>query len=77
MFKKVLKEFLEEKLLREGFDDVGNPDLKYYAFDWDDNIVFMPTEIIVATADGEEVGMGTEDFAEYRLDIGKEPFMYK
>ena len=77
MIKKVLKEFLEEKLLREGFDDAGNPDLKYYAFDWDDNIVFMPTEIIVSTADGEEVGMGTEDFAEYRMDIGKEPFMYK
>jgi hypothetical protein len=77
MFKKILKEFLEEKLLREGFDDAGNPDLKYYAFDWDDNIVFMPTEIIVSTADGEEVGMGTEDFAEYRMDIGKEPFMYK
>jgi len=37
----------------------------------------MPTEIIVATADGEEVGMGTEDFAEYRIDIGKEPFNYK
>jgi len=28
MFKKILKEFLEEKLLREGFDDAGNPDLK-------------------------------------------------
>ena len=30
----------------EGFDPEGNPDLKYYAFDWDDNIVTMPTQII-------------------------------
>jgi hypothetical protein len=33
--------------LREGFDDVGTPDMKYYAFDWDDNIMMMPTKIIV------------------------------
>jgi hypothetical protein len=26
--------------LLEGFDDAGTPDLKYYAFDWDDNIMY-------------------------------------
>ena len=76
MIRKVLKEFVEEKLLNEGFDEVGNPDLKYYAFDWDDNIVEMPTKIVLKSEDGEEVGMSTEDFAEYRSRIGEEPFEY-
>ena len=75
--KKIIKEFYEEKLLREGFDEIGQPDLKYYAFDWDDNIVQMPTQIILQDKDGEEVGMSTEDFAEYRGMIGEKPFQYK
>ena len=49
---------------------------KYYAFDWDDNIVHMPTKIVLKTEDGDEVGMSTDDFAEYRGIIGKEPFDY-
>jgi hypothetical protein len=62
--------------LREGFKPEGTPDLKYYAFDWDDNIVHMPTKIILRNEDGEDVGMSTADFAEYRHKIGKEPFDY-
>ena len=54
----------------EGFTDSGTPDMKYYAFDWDDNILTMPTKIIVKDEDGDEVGMSTEDFAHYRLQIG-------
>ena len=76
MIRKVLREYIEEQELKEGFDDVGQPDLKYYAFDWDDNIVEMPTKIVVQTEDGEEVGMSTEDFADYRTMIGQEPFDY-
>lgn len=60
----------------EGFTPEGTPDLKYYAFDWDDNIVHMPTKIIVKTEEGDEVGMSTDDFATYREKIGKEPFEY-
>jgi hypothetical protein len=62
--------------LIEGFTPEGSPDMKYYAFDWDDNIVHMPTKIIVKTDDGKEVGMSTDDFAEYRHDLGKKPFNY-
>jgi hypothetical protein len=51
--------------------------MKYYAFDWDDNIVHMPTKIVLKTESGDEVGMSTDDFAEYRSQIGKEPFNYK
>jgi len=61
----------------EGFKGEGTPDMKYYAFDWDDNIVHMPTKIIVKTEDGEEIGMSTDDFAEYRSEISKKPFEYK
>jgi len=75
--RKIIKEYAEEKQLREGFDEAGEPDLKYYAFDWDDNIVTMPTQIILMDENGDEVGMSTEDFAEYREIIGKEPFDYK
>ena len=74
--KRIIREFYEEKQLREGFDPEGSPDLKYYAFDWDDNIVTMPTQIIVLTEDDQEMGMSTEDFADYRGLIGNEPFEY-
>jgi hypothetical protein len=63
--------------LTEGFKVEGSPDMKYYAFDWDDNIVHMPTKIMVKTEEGDEVGMSTDDFAEYRHQLGKSPFQYK
>jgi hypothetical protein len=65
------------KEFTEGFKDEKTPDLKYYAFDWDDNIVHMPTKIILKDKDGNEVGMSTEDFAEYRHEVGKKDFDYK
>jgi hypothetical protein len=65
-----------KRRLIEGFKGGGSPDLKYYAFDWDDNIVHMPTKIIVKTDEGNEVGMSTDDFAEHRHQIGKKPFDY-
>ena len=63
--------------LKEGITKEGTPDLKYYAFDWDDNIVTMPTKIILKTEEGDEMGMTTQDFAKYRSRIGKENFDYK
>ena len=66
-----------KKIFTEGFKSEGTPDLKYYAFDWDDNIVHMPTKILVKDESGNEVGMSTDDLAEFRHQIGKEPFSYK
>lgn len=66
-----------KRYIKEGFNDEGTPDMKYYAFDWDDNIVHMPTKIVLKTEEGDEVGMSTDDFAEHRHHIGKEPFQYK
>lgn len=65
------------KLFNEGFKDDKSPDMKYYAFDWDDNIVHMPTKIVLLNDDGEEIGMSTDDFAEHRHHIGKGDFNYK
>jgi hypothetical protein len=65
-----------KKRILEGFKEDKSPDMKYYAFDWDDNIVHMPTKIILKDSDGDEVGMSTDDFAKYRHDIGKEDFDY-
>ena len=68
------------KKIFEGFTEENTPDLKYYAFDWDDNIMYMPTKIMLKVCGEnniEEIGMGTHDFAEYRTLIGKEIFEYK
>jgi len=65
-----------KRIIKEGFS-ASTPDMKYYAFDWDDNIVHMPTKIILLDENGDEVGMSTEDFAEYRSKIGKSDFNYK
>lgn len=65
-----------KKVLSEKITEAG-PDLKYYAFDWDDNIVHMPTKIVVEDEDGDEVMMSTSDFADYREKIGKQQFNYK
>lgn len=74
--RKHVHKFLKSQI-NEGFTEEGRPDTKYYAFDWDDNIMFMPTSIILLSDNDEEVPMGTEDFAEHRHQIGKEPFSYK
>ena len=48
---KLLREFEEREIT-----------MKYFAFDWDDNLMFMPTKLYLLDDDGDEVGMGTEDF---------------
>ena len=68
--------------LRNHADDIESgkfpvKHLLYYAFDWDDNILEMPTEIMVLTEDGGEIGMSTSDFAEHRSKLGVEDFEYK
>jgi hypothetical protein len=75
--KKHILNHIKRKKINEGITPEGTPDSKYYAFDWDDNIVFMPTTIIVLSENEEEVPMSTEDFAEHRHQIGVEPFPYK
>jgi len=69
--KKIVKEIISEII-----HDQMKPTMKYYAFDWDDNLMYMPTKIILQDENGNEVGMSTEDFAEHRHQIGKEEFDY-
>ena len=75
--RKHVFNYLNKSNLNEGFTDEGRPDTKYYAFDWDDNLLFMPTSIILLSDKDDEVPMSTEDFAEHRQQIGNEPFNYK
>jgi hypothetical protein len=49
--------------------------LKFYAFDWDDNIMTMPTRIMLKDKDNNEVGISSKDFAKVRDKIGKENFI--
>ena len=64
------------KFIDEGIED-NKHNLRYYAFDWDDNIVQMPTKIILLDKSGNEVGMDTESFAHYRGMVGKEEFDFE
>ena len=66
-----------KQIINEIIQDNQTPVMKYYAFDWDDNLMFMPTKIYLKDDKGKSVGMSTEDFAEYRTDIGEEPFEYE
>ena len=80
MIKK-FNQYLNEEYLDGQFKDQSGSGYKvyqllYYAFDWDDNILHMPTEIIVLDDNDKEVGMSTQDFAEYRSLIGVEQFEY-
>ena len=66
------RRFLSEAEVEEGIDPNTNQhDGRYYAFDWDDNLLFMPTKIYL-TKGGKKVGIGTEEFAHIRTKIGKE-----
>jgi len=71
-YKNVFREIISEII-----DDQMKPTMKYYAFDWDDNLMYMPTKIYLKDEDDKVVGMSTEDFAEYRTEVGKEPFEYE
>lgn len=80
MIKK-FNQYLKEEYREGQFKDASGSDYKvyellYYAFDWDDNILHMPTEIFLLNDKGEEVGMSTQDFAKYRSMIGVENFEY-
>lgn len=71
-YSKVVRQIISEII-----QDQMKPTMKYYAFDWDDNLMYMPTKIYLKDNKGKSVGMSTEDFAEYRSEIGKEPFEYE
>lgn len=71
-YKKVVRQIISEII-----NDRMKPTMKYYAFDWDDNLMYMPTKIYLKDENGEVVGMSTEDFAEYRTEVGVEPLEYE
>jgi hypothetical protein len=68
---------LVREIISEIVNDNSTPVMKYYAFDWDDNLMYMPTFIRLKDDKGNVVGMTTKDFAKFRDMVGKKPFKYK
>lgn len=58
--------------IRRFQESVDDDRLLYYAFDWDDNLLFMTTSIVVLDDKGDEINISTSEFSEYRELIGKE-----
>ena len=52
--KKSIRRHLLE-MVTEGMDPSGLPDHKYYAFDWDDNVMNMPTNIMILDDKDNEI----------------------
>jgi len=46
--------------------------LKYYAFDWDDNLLKMPSHIYLKNNNGETIEYSTSEFARKRSEIDAE-----
>ena len=65
---------------RNFLNEEYTPILKYYAFDWDDNILYMPTKIYMLKKSTKEyIPVSTDEFAKLRnnsdYDIGKKSFI--
>jgi len=67
----ILTERQLTKLVKEIGEVMTTDKVRGYSFDWDDNILFMPTEIKMEKKDGLDwipVNVSTEDFADLRND---------
>jgi hypothetical protein len=57
------------------YDGLTENTLKYYAFDWDDNLLYMPTEIYLKEDNGDKFAVGTSQYAHFKKYlINKEKF---
>jgi hypothetical protein len=56
----------------EGFREDNTPDMKYYAFDWDDNIVHMPTKIMLKNKGDTIVGFAESPFRNFKTEGDKQ-----
>ena len=67
----ILTERQLTKLIKEIGEVMTTDRIRGYAFDWDDNVLFMPTEIKMEKKDGlgwVPINVSTEDFADLRND---------
>ena len=51
-YKKIVKQIISEII-----HDQMKPTMKYYAFDWGDNLMYMPTKIYLIDDKGKSVGI--------------------
>lgn len=45
--------------------------MKYYLFDWDDNIMYMPSKVYLQTQKRDEIGISTEEFRSIRHKLNE------
>tara|TARA_R110000765_G_scaffold92704_1_gene174978 strand:- start:146 stop:1006 length:861 start_codon:yes stop_codon:yes gene_type:complete len=67
----IIDEEQVKMLVSEIGEVLRSPDIRGYSFDWDDNILFMPTKIKMERRDGNDwvpVNISTHDFTEVRND---------
>jgi hypothetical protein len=67
----ILTERQLTSLIKEIGEVMTDDNVRGYSFDWDDNILYMPTQIKMEKKDGlrwDPINVGTEEFAELRND---------
>lgn len=62
---------IKPKIKENPFEDyyTRNESFKYYAFDWDENLMHMPTKIIAEDVKGELVEISTRDYTTIKEQI--------
>jgi hypothetical protein len=60
------KQLLHSESFQDIYDQKTPQTLKYYAFDWDDNLLHMPTKITLQLSNSKLFEIGTEDYAKYK-----------
>ena len=52
---------LVREIISEIFSEQLKPTMKYYAFDWDDNLMYMPTKIYLKDDKGNDISQAVKD----------------
>ena len=50
--------------------------LKYYLFDWDDNLLYMPTQVYLVDRYGKEFSLPTSEYAKIRKNMSEFGYRY-
>ncbi len=72
------KQAMYSEKFTESYDKSTPSILKYYAFDWDDNLLHMPTKITVKSSNNETLELSTEEYAKFKNHLKNETnFLYE
>jgi hypothetical protein len=61
---------IREENMRDILNEMAMPNTRFYSFDWDDNILYMPTKIILKNKETNNlIEVSTGEFAEIRSNL--------